>query len=98
MRDIAGGPGLYSISFAQCEPALQVTVFDLPLVIPFAQEIIAHYGRQERVTAYMGNYFHDDFAGGNDLILLSNTLWTEAVESAACCWEKNSRLSRRMVN
>jgi hypothetical protein len=49
-------------------------------VRPFVQEIIAHHGMQERVTPCPGNYFHDDFAGGNDLIRLSNTLQTEKVD------------------
>jgi 3-hydroxy-5-methyl-1-naphthoate 3-O-methyltransferase len=81
MLDVAGGSGIYSITFAQRQPTLRATVFDLPPVVPFTQEIIARYGMQERVTAYPGNYFQDDFAGGNDLVLLSNSLQTEGVET-----------------
>ena len=81
MLDIAGGSGIYSITFAQRQPALRATVFDLPPVIPFTQEIIAQHGMQERVTPCPGNYFQDDFAGGNDLILLSNTSQTEGVDT-----------------
>jgi hypothetical protein len=51
--------------------------------MPFAQEIIAHHGMQDRLAPCPGNYFHDDFAGGNDLILLSNTLQIKGVEN--CC-------------
>ena len=60
---------------------LRATVFDLPPLVPFTQEIIAHYDMQERVTPCPGNYFHDDFAGGNDLVLLSNTPQTEGVDT-----------------
>ena len=77
MLDVAGGSGIYSITFAQRQPTLRAVVFDLPPIIPFAQEIIADHGMQERVTAYPGNYFLDEFAGGNDLVLLSNSLQTE---------------------
>jgi hypothetical protein len=77
--DVAGGSGIYSITFAQRQPTLRATVFDLPPIVPFTQEIIARHGRQERVTPCPGNYFHDDFAGGNDLVLLSNTLQTDGV-------------------
>jgi hypothetical protein len=81
MLDVAGGSGIYSITFAQRQPTLRATVFDLPPVVPFTQEIIARYEMQERVTVYSGNYFYDDFAGGNDLVLLSNSLQTEGVET-----------------
>ena len=79
MLDVAGGSGIYSITFAQRQPTLRATVFDLPPIVPFAQEIIARHGMQERVTPCPGNYFQDDFAGGNDLVLLSNALQTEGV-------------------
>jgi hypothetical protein len=77
MLDVAGGSGIYSITFAQRQPSLRSVVFDLPPIIPFAQEIIADHGMQERVTACPGNYFLDEFADGNDLVLLSNSLQTE---------------------
>jgi 3-hydroxy-5-methyl-1-naphthoate 3-O-methyltransferase len=77
MLDVAGGSGIYSITFAQRQPTLRAVVFDLPPIIPFAQEIIADHRMQERVTAHPGNYFLDEFAGGNDLVLLSNSLQTE---------------------
>ncbi|MGH8064073.1 MAG: class I SAM-dependent methyltransferase [Candidatus Entotheonellia bacterium] len=81
MLDVAGGSGIYSITFAQRQPTLRATVFDLPPIVPFTQEIIARHGMQERVAPCPGNYFHDDFAGGNDLILLSNALQTEGVNT-----------------
>jgi hypothetical protein len=77
MLDVAGGSGIYSITFAQRQPTLRAVVFDLPPIVPFAQEIIASHGMQERVTVHPGNYFLDEFAGGNDLVLLSNSLQTE---------------------
>jgi len=79
MLDVAGGSGIYSTTFAQRQPTLRATVFDLPTIVRFAQEIIARYGMQERVRVYPGNYLQDDFAGGNDLVLLSNSLQTEGV-------------------
>jgi 3-hydroxy-5-methyl-1-naphthoate 3-O-methyltransferase len=78
MLDVAGGSGVYSITFAQRQPTLRALVFDLPPMVPFAQEKIASHGMQERVTACPGNYFLDEFAGGNDLVLLSNSLQTES--------------------
>lgn len=77
MLDVAGGSGIYAITFAQRQPQLQATVFDLPPIIPFTQEIIARHGMDAQVTTRPGDYFHDDFGGEYDLILLSNTLQTE---------------------
>jgi hypothetical protein len=77
MIDVAGGSGIYSITFAQRQPSLRATVFDLPPIIPFTQEIIADHDMQERIAAHPGNYFLDEFAEGNDLVLLSNSLQTE---------------------
>lgn len=79
--DIAGGSGIYSITFAKRQPRLRAVVFDLPPIISFTQEFIARHGMQERVSVHEGNYFHDDFADGNDLILLSNSLQTEGVKT-----------------
>ena len=56
-------------------------MFDLPPVISFTQEIIAYHGMQGRMTARPGNYFYDDFTGGNDLVLLSNKLQSEGVDT-----------------
>jgi 3-hydroxy-5-methyl-1-naphthoate 3-O-methyltransferase len=81
MLDIAGGSGIYSITFAQRQPTLRAMVFDLPPIAAFTQEIIARHGMQERVSVRQGNYFHDDFADGNDLVLLSNALQTEGVKT-----------------
>jgi 3-hydroxy-5-methyl-1-naphthoate 3-O-methyltransferase len=82
MLDVAGGSGIYSITFAQQQPGLRAVVFDLPTIVPFSQEIIARHGMQERVMVCAGNYCHDDFAGEYDLVLLSNSLQTEG---AATC-------------
>ncbi|HSF31617.1 MAG TPA: methyltransferase dimerization domain-containing protein [Candidatus Tectomicrobia bacterium] len=81
MLDVAGGSGIYSITFAQRQPGLRAVVFDLPPIVPFTQDIIARHGMQERVTPVPGNYFHDEFAGGNDLVLVSYVLQTEGVQN-----------------
>jgi hypothetical protein len=77
MLDVAGGSGIYAIIFAQRQPALRAVVFDLPPIVALTQEIIARHGMAEHVSVRPGNYFHDDFGTGYDLVLLSNTLQTE---------------------
>jgi hypothetical protein len=77
MLDVAGGSGIYSITFAQRQAGLQATVFELPPIVPLTQEIIARHYMQERVSLRPGNYFQDDFGQGYDLALLSHNLQTE---------------------
>jgi hypothetical protein len=81
MLDVAGGSGIYAITFAQRQPQLQATVFDLPAIIPFTQTIIARHGMEAQVSTHPGNYVEDDFGGDYDLVLLSNTLQTEGTQT-----------------
>ena len=69
--DAGGGPGTYSCFLARRYPELRCIVFDLPPVIPIAEENIASFGLQERVVTRAGDYFRDDFGAGNDVVLLS---------------------------
>ncbi len=69
--DAGGGPGTYSCFLARKYPGLRCIVFDLPPAVPIAEEIIASFGLRDRVVTRAGNYFVDDFGGGNDVVLLS---------------------------
>jgi hypothetical protein len=69
--DAGGGPATYSCFLAKKYPDLRCIVFDLPPVIPIAEEIAASFGLRERVVTRAGDYFRDDFGRGNDVVLLS---------------------------
>ncbi len=69
--DAGGGPGTYSCFLARKYPGLRCIVFDLPPVMPIAEETIASFGLQDRVVTREGNYFRDDFGKGNDVVLFS---------------------------
>jgi predicted O-methyltransferase YrrM len=69
--DAGGGPGTYSCFLATKYPELCCIVFDLPPVKPIAEEVIASFGLRDRVVFRVGDYFRDDFAEGNDVVLLS---------------------------
>jgi predicted O-methyltransferase YrrM len=69
--DAGGGPGTYSCFLARRYPELRCVVFDLPPVMPIAEENIASFGLQERVVTRAGDYFRDDFGAGYDVVLLS---------------------------
>jgi len=74
LLDVGGGPGTYALAFAEQNPELTAVVFDLPEVVPIAEEQIAARGLGTRVTAAGGNYLEDDLPGGNQLALLSNII------------------------
>ena len=69
--DAGGGPGTYCCFLARKYPELRCTVLDLPPVMPIAEEMIASFGLRDRVVFRVGDYFRDDFGGGNDVVLLS---------------------------
>lgn len=72
--DAGGGPGTYSIFLTRAYPGLRAIVFDLPQTVEIARQIIAEYGAGDSVTTRAGDYFKDDFGGGNDVVLLSAIL------------------------
>jgi SAM-dependent methyltransferase len=71
LLDIGGGSAAYSIAFAQASPELRAEVFDLPTVVPLAEQNIAAAGLGERVKTRVGDLSRDEFGTGYDLVLLS---------------------------
>jgi SAM-dependent methyltransferase len=71
LLDVGGGSGAYSITFALANPGLSAQVFDLPSVIPIAEQQIAAAGLQNRVSTRVGDLREDVFESGFDLVLLS---------------------------
>ena len=49
LLDLGGGPATYAITFAQANPELKATVFDLPMPIDIARENIANNGLTDRM-------------------------------------------------
>ena len=71
LLDIGGGSGAYSIAFAQAHPSLEAEIFDLPSVLPLAQQYVAAAGLSERISTRPGDLTCDEFGSGYDLALLS---------------------------
>jgi SAM-dependent methyltransferase len=74
LLDLGGGPATYAINFAQANPQLQATVFDLPMPIELARENIAKNGLTDRVGTLAGNFLQDDIGTGYDFIWVSQIL------------------------
>jgi hypothetical protein len=72
MVDLGGGHGLYAIALASMNPSLEAYIFDLPHIIPLAEEYISRFDAR-RVHTIAGDFFRDDFGKNYDLILSSSS-------------------------
>ena len=77
LLDLGGGPATYAIAFAQVNPKLKATVFDLPMPIEIARENIANNGLTDRVDTLAGNFLHDDIGTNYDFIWISQILHSQ---------------------
>jgi hypothetical protein len=74
LLDLGGGPATYAITFAQANPGLSATVFDLPMPLEIAGENIAKNGLTGRINTLAGNFLKDDIGTGYDFIWVSQIL------------------------
>jgi acetylserotonin O-methyltransferase len=76
--DCGGATGHLAIAACQRYPALRAILFDLPDVVPLAQQIIGISSMAERITVVAGDFFNDELPEG-DLFALGRILhdWTE---------------------
>ena len=88
MLDVAGGPGTYMLTFLAAHPQMAGTLFDLPEVIPIAQEQAEKAGMLERVRFAPGDLTQDTLGTGYDLILLSNIIHSFSEEQNAALVKK----------
>lgn len=71
MVDLGGGHGLYAIALTASNPLLHAWVFDMPHVIPLANQYIQRY-HASRVHTLEGNFFVNDFGREYDLVFSSS--------------------------
>ncbi len=72
--DMGAGPGLIGIAVAAAHPRLECCLFDRPVVIDVAKEVIKEYGMEDRVKTISGDYSVDPLGEGYDAIIASYTL------------------------
>ncbi len=71
LLDIGGATGTYTIAFLAKNPEMTAVLFDLPDVIPWAEEGLGAEGLLERVECVAGDFCKDELPKGCDLVLLS---------------------------
>jgi precorrin-6B methylase 2 len=91
LLDLGGGPATYAITFAQANPAMRATVFDLPRPIEIARENIQRHGLADRVATMAGNFLEDDIGSGYDFIWISQILHSHTEEQCRLIIDKSAR-------
>lgn len=71
LLDIGGASGTWTIAFLLAAPEATATLFDLPDVIPLAEQRLTAAGLIERVSLVPGDYNLDELPGGADVAWLS---------------------------
>jgi predicted O-methyltransferase YrrM len=78
LLDLGGGPGTSAITFCQRWSQLHAVVFDLPNVVPMAQEEIARAGLTDRIATRAGDYEVDSLVDAReprfDAVYISNII------------------------
>jgi hypothetical protein len=72
--DMGAGPGVIGIAVAVAHPSLQCVLLDQPPVAKVAEEVVAEYGMESRVTVRGGDYMSDDIGTGYEFIMANFTL------------------------
>jgi cyclopropane fatty-acyl-phospholipid synthase-like methyltransferase len=90
LLDLGGGPATYAINFAQANPALKATVFDLPQPIEIAKENIRRHGLIDRVNTRAGNFLKDDIGSGYDFVWISQILHSHTEEQCRLIIDKSA--------
>lgn len=74
MLDMGAGPGIMGIAITAVHPTAKCVVFDQPAVCTVADEVIAEYGMEDRVTTKRGDYMKDSLGEGYEFIMANYTL------------------------
>jgi len=71
LLDVGGGSGTWTIAWLAKNPTARATLFDLPHVIPLAEERLREAGLLDRVTLVAGDFDIDPLPAGADLAWVS---------------------------
>jgi demethylspheroidene O-methyltransferase len=88
LMDVGGGSGAFLAAVASAHPKLQGTLFDLPEVVPAAEERFRRAGLGGRVTVTGGSFRDGPLPEGADAISLVRVLYDHADETVALLLER----------
>lgn len=88
LLDVGGGTGAFLEAVGTAYPSLQMTLFDLPPVVPEAQDRFAKAGMADRVRIEAGSFREDELPDGADAISLIRVLYDHADGTVQALLEK----------
>ena len=88
LADIGGGSGAFLIEVARAYPDIDLTLFDLPAVMPSAEDRIAGAGLTNRIACKGGSFREDPLPAGVDAISLVRVLYDHDDESVQALLRK----------
>ncbi len=72
--DLGGGSGAYCIAAIQKYPHLKATVLDFEPVCKVAQEFIAQWEMQDKISVYPADFTRDPLPRGADVMIMASNL------------------------
>ncbi|WP_299146384.1 methyltransferase [uncultured Tateyamaria sp.] len=75
LLDVGGGTGAFLEAAGRAAPSMQMTLFDLPAVVPDAQARFDAAGMAGRVSIVPGSFREDALPGGADTVSLIRVLY-----------------------
>lgn len=88
LLDVGGASGTYTAAFLNEVEGLEATIFDLPEVVPMAEDRLQSLGLRERVALVPGNFYRDPLPGGHDLVWVSAIVHQNSREQNLSLFEK----------
>ena len=88
LLDLAGGPGVYGLTFAEETPGLAVAVLDLPGAQEFFREEAARHSQAAGVEFLAGDYEKAPLGGPYDVVWISQVLHGEGPDKCAALLTK----------
>lgn len=83
LMDVGGGTGAFLAAVGAAHPGLDMTLFDLPAVVPGAEARFAAAGMSGRVRILPGSFRDDPLPAGADAISLVRVLYDHADSTVA---------------
>ena len=83
LLDVGGGQGRFLLAAARRSATLQLKLFDLPGVVPVAQNNFAAAGVAQRTTVHGGDFTRDALPRGADVASLIRVIYDHPDERAA---------------
>ena len=83
LMDVGGGTGAFLEAVGRAYPALKMTLFDLPQVVPGATARFDVAGMSDRVTLAQGSFRDDELPRDADAISLIRVLYDHADDTVA---------------